>query len=340
MKSILLPTIDYPPKQGGVARYLGGIAKTFPDEIEVLYWQGPISRIEMYRELASAAAQKKMILISHVLPIGTVALAHKLLRGIPYTIILHGMDFDLARRNVWKRFLTRRVLRGAAHIITNSGGLAMEVRRFVRIKHPIIVHPCVDDRFIDAAEHPRTYHEDERVRMLTVARLVRRKGHERVFIAMQKIRNLEYHIVGAGAYRGILEKRVKELGLFGRVHFRGEVPDGELTKIYRVTDIFVMPTTTTALDREGFGTVYIEAQTFGIPVIASNIAGVNEAVRHNRTGILVNDDEELVAALKKLAVSAELRKEMGRRGKEFVRINFTRDAQGKKLAPLIHKYAK
>ena len=73
-----------------------------------------------------------------------------------------------------------------------------------------------------------------------------------------------------------------------------------------------MPTTKTATDREGFGIAYLEAQLFGVPVVATRNAGVDEAVHDGVTGLLVDDTPDaLSAAVTRLLHDADLRRRLG-----------------------------
>lgn len=338
MSKILLPTIDYSPQQGGVARYLSAIKKTFPDDIDVLYWKLKLGRREMFREILSFSKDYKQLWTSHVLPIGTMAYFAKRITHVPYVVFLHGMDFDLARRNFWKEVLTKRVLRNAKRVITNSEALAREVEAFAKISHPLVVYPTLADAFLDEGLRydiaKKSLREGGKVRLLTVSRLVQRKGHEKVLKAIKHLPNVEYWIVGEGNYRARIEMRVKDLGLQDRVRMFGMVSDQELTRIYKEADIFVMPTTRTPLDREGFGIVYLEAQLFGLPVIASNHPGVSEAVVDRVTGYLVDNITDLRASIHRLVEDTDTRRKMGFAGREYVLTGFTRERQCEKLKEL------
>lgn len=337
--NILLPTVDYPPQQGGVARYLHAIKETFPNNVEVLYWNMPIGRWEMFREILSFSSRYRQIWTSHILPIGTMVLLVSFLKRKPYTIFLHGMDFDLARRNRWKRFISKRILKKAAHVVVNSQALKEEVQAFCGAKSIMVVYPTVADTFLKEAQsfsfQDKHIHENSPVKLLTVSRLVERKGHEHVLMAIKDMENVQYTIVGEGPFSAAIRRRIKDLGLQHRVKMLGAISDEKIIEMYKTHDIFVMPTKKTPLDREGFGIVYLEAQLFYLPVIASNHAGVNEAVMHRKTGILVNDIHELRSALHELASDRDLCHKMGKQGREFVLQNFTREKQFSKLKEIL-----
>jgi phosphatidylinositol alpha-1,6-mannosyltransferase len=171
--------------------------------------------------------------------------------------------------------------------------------------------------------------------LLTVARLVERKGHLKVLDALAKVPNATYHIVGDGPMLGAIQAKVNELGLGDRVTITTNAGDEQLPDIYRAADVFVMPTTKTEHDREGFGIVYLEAQLFGVPVIATRHPGVDEAVHDGEGGILVSDSpQELLAALERLK-DQTTRSKFGARGRASVTHYFTREQQMYKLLELL-----
>jgi phosphatidylinositol alpha-1,6-mannosyltransferase len=165
---------------------------------------------------------------------------------------------------------------------------------------------------------------------------VERKGHEKVLKALLSLPKLHYDIVGDGEEKKRLEKRIIELGLHERVKIHSNVSDNQLPKMYAAADIFVMPTTKTKIDREGFGIVYLEAAAYGLPVIATNHPGVDEAVIDKITGLLIEDrPEALLAAIDKLASDPGGREKMGKAGVRFVTKGFSREAQVSKLESLL-----
>ena len=75
----------------------------------------------------------------------------------------------------------------------------------------------------------------------------------------------------------------------------------------------VMPTMDESENRsvEGFGIAYLEAAFFGIPSVASNVGGTKEAVLHNKTGIIVNNIDDLFQSIHELLINPNHRKQLG-----------------------------
>jgi phosphatidyl-myo-inositol dimannoside synthase len=105
---------------------------------------------------------------------------------------------------------------------------------------------------------------------------------------------LTYCAAGDGSDRARLELKAEKLGVKDNTVFTGYVPEEQKLDLYRLTDLFVMPSRL-----EGFGYVFLEALATGVPVVASSIDGSREAVRGGAWGSLAdpNNREELFTAI-------------------------------------------
>lgn len=155
---------------------------------------------------------------------------------------------------------------------------------------PLGVNALPEPRPHDMEAFRRIVGGNESTRMvLTVGRLVERKG-ARWFVAnvMQSLPpEVIYVCVGEGPERGAIVQAASDAGVSGRLRMAGRVPDGVLAAAYACADLFVMPNVPVAGDMEGFGLVALEASAHGLPVVASRIEGITEAVQHDRNGVLV-----------------------------------------------------
>lgn len=373
-KRMLLITPDFPPMEGGVARYLQALASHFKMRIEVLAaphqdWQTfdpqagyPIYRapllsrwlwphwLKTVRYLWTYRSRYDVILTSHVLPIGAAAWLAKKLTGDPYVVFVHGMDIRLAMSSSRKRRLATKVLKGAQLVVANSNALARELARDFAISEVLVVSPC-----LPAPLAPPTPRPNDHARpvgrapapptpfsILTVSRLVTRKGHAHVLNALAhlrgtgELREFVYHIVGEGPMEATLKAMATELGLERHVVFHGRVDDDERARLYQQSHVFVMPVSQDPVDKEGFGLVYIEAAQAGVPSIASRVDGVDEAVIDGQTGILLEsqDEQQLANAILMLARDSGLREQLGTRAHEHAK-TFTCQNQMSKLDPYL-----
>ncbi len=125
--------------------------------------------------------------------------------------------------------------------------------------------------------------------IITVGRLVKRKGVywfiKNVFPKLSE--DYLYAIVGDGIERERIQRLISDLHLTDRVFLLGKISDSDLKLLYNTADLFVMPNIPVKGDIEGFGIVVIEASSVGLPVIAADIEGLQDAVIQGKTGLLV-----------------------------------------------------
>ena len=129
--------------------------------------------------------------------------------------------------------------------------------------------------------------------LLTVARLVERKGIDAVIRALPQMLSVEpeihYLVVGDGPDRPRLERLIEATGMTGHVTLTGPVSDAALVLHYSIGDLFVMPNRALANgDNEGFGLVFLEANASGLAVVAGRAGGTADAVHDGRNGLLVD----------------------------------------------------
>lgn len=335
---LLLITPDFPPNRGGVASYLGAMSRYFGSRMTVqttdlLYQRVWPKWLRTTRYLYKQKDSYDYVITSHLLPFGTAAYVAKWFTKKSYVVIVHGLDVRLIRRSVFRSWLARKVLASAYLIVANSNALAQELSA-LGVQQALVVYPCLET-IADEIEVDRTTK-----RILTVSRLIERKGHERVLRALAELRALgrfdgvEYHIVGTGPYEEQIRSTVHSLNLDAVVTFHGDVDDHTRTELYQQSDLFVMPVVNDPIDKEGFGLVYLEAAAHGVPSIATDIPGIDEAIIHGETGILVHDNNipELATWIDRLLHNKEERSQLGSAARERAQREFTCEHQFSKLA--------
>ena len=160
--------------------------------------------------------------------------------------------------------------------------------------------------------------------LLTVARLEDEyKGHDVVLRALSEIRervpDVTWVVVGEGSLRPRLEGLASQYGVVEQVEFLGDLSDEKRDRWYRSAHVFLMPSRLPPDGGgEGFGIVYLEAATHGLPVLAGNVAGALDAVVDGETGLLVDptDHHAVADAATSLLLDADLRMRLGRNGAE------------------------
>lgn len=339
---LILVTPDVFPNRGGVARYLNLLSNYFSSRIRVVsdgllfkfFWPHWLKTTLL---LMRNKRTYRYVITSHVLPFGTAAYVAGRFTKKPYVVIVHGMDIRLAIRS--KKSLTSRVLSNAYLVVANSNALAQELQQEFRLKNILTIYPSVDPTFAASV----TKIASDTFRLLSVSRLIDRKGHERVLQALallklnESLPKFRYTIVGDGPIRQTLETLAIELELESHVVFKGDISDIELQTAYNDADVFILPVKNDSIDKEGFGMVYLEAAAHGVPSIATRISGVDEAVLDRETGLLVEDGdiEALASAIFSLADDASLRQQLGESARKRAITEFTPSAQFSKLEPYL-----
>jgi phosphatidylinositol alpha-1,6-mannosyltransferase len=132
---------------------------------------------------------------------------------------------------------------------------------------------------------------DEKRVLLTVGRMDSReryKGHDRVILALPKLveqgHDVIYVVVGDGEDRTRLEYLAQEVGIAERVLFLGLCEPQKLPDLYRMADIFVMPST-----GEGFGIAFLEAMACGTPVVGLAVMGARDALADGELGTATSE---------------------------------------------------
>ncbi|MBV9546767.1 MAG: glycosyltransferase family 4 protein [Chloroflexi bacterium] len=166
-------------------------------------------------------------------------------------------------------------------------------------------------------------------RLLTVARLVPRKGIDMVIGALPELDpSVDYHIVGTGPDEPRLRDIAVQCGVADRVRFLGRVDDARLAREYRECALFVLPARRTADGQlEGYGLVYFEAAAWGRAVVAGRSGGEVDAVVDGHTGVLVAGESaaDVTRGIRDLLADPDRRERLGRAGK--VRVESTHNWQ-------------
>lgn len=155
------------------------------------------------------------------------------------------------------------------------------------------------------------------------------KGVAVLLEAIFRAPNIKAKLIGDGNLRSSYESLARRLSISDRVSFLGKLSSEELPAVYQSSDVLVLPSLSGA---EAFGLVALEAQSSGIPVIASDLPGVRTVVADGESGILVpsGDVEALINAILRLESDKELRENMGIAGRKRVldRFTWSRHIQG------------
>jgi phosphatidylinositol alpha-1,6-mannosyltransferase len=175
--------------------------------------------------------------------------------------------------------------------------------------------------------------------LLSVGPVKERKGYRvslEAFIRLkERVPDLQYCIVGMThdeGFHGELLQMLERAGMADSVHFLGQVPDEQLIALYRGCSLFVLTPLTLDTQFEGFGLIYLEANSCERPVVGARGCGAEEAIVDGETGFLVPpaDAGATAAAMEKLLADPDLAARMGASGRERARL-MTWDVTAEKL---------
>jgi glycosyltransferase involved in cell wall biosynthesis len=166
-------------------------------------------------------------------------------------------------------------------------------------------------------------------RVLTVGRLVEKKGHDTLIRAAGLLRDegvaFTLRIAGDGPEWPRLQRLVHELDLAGHVMFLGPVNTIEVQAEYGSASVFALGCRQLPNgDRDGLPNVLLEAMVQALPVVGTAQPGIVEAIEHERTGLLVDTDNPaaLAGALRRVLTGTELARRLGANAQVSVRERF------------------
>jgi colanic acid/amylovoran biosynthesis glycosyltransferase len=198
--------------------------------------------------------------------------------------------------------------------------LGCPVRKLLGLRMPVATDAL---RF-----RARRLRPGEPVRVLTVGRLVEKKGHPVALRAIAEVAGdtpVRYDVVGDGPLAGRLAALVRELGLEGVVRLHGARDSETVRALLDRAHLFVLASAEAADgDREGTPVALMEAQACGIPVVSTVHAGIPEVVVDGDTGVLVpeNDHLALARAIRGLIRQPASWAALGERGRAHVERTF------------------
>jgi phosphatidylinositol alpha-1,6-mannosyltransferase len=371
MRTTLIVTNDFPPRQGGIQSYVHELARRQPAGSVVVYASDhdgsadfdaaqpfPIVRHPTGLLVPSPAAQRRTCAVLRdygatavwfgaSAPLGLLAPALRRAGAERIVASTHGHEVGWA------------MLPGARQTLRRIGrncDVVTYITEYTRARlagafgiHPALVQltPGVDIETFRTGIDPtalRTRHGlVGRPVIVCVSRLVKRKGQDVLIDALPMVRRVvpdaALMLVGRGPYEAALRARAAERGVAESVVFTGGVPLPQLPEHYAAGDVFAMPCRTRrgGLDVEGLGMVFLEAAAVGLPVVAGDSGGAPEAVVDGETGYVVDghDAGAVAARLITLLQDDTLRRTMGTNGRAWVEKHWSWDLLAAKLTDLL-----
>jgi len=234
---------------------------------------------------------------------------------VSYFITIHGSYGIKCFYNRFYKFLQITAYKSAKKIFCVSNYTKNRILEYVDLNNLIVIPNGVNlNKFFSKSKKVKK--EDI---VLGVGALKRRKGYHVSLRALREVKKLipyiKYYIVGDRSdkkYYNFLNNIIIDLNLEDNVVFLENINDRELIDLYKKSKVFILTPLSSQYNFEGFGLVYLEANSFGIPVIGSYGNGGEDAIRNNYNGLLTEPDnyKDIANKLTTLMINEELHKKI------------------------------
>lgn len=280
----------------------------------------------MHRVLPLMVADADLIYFAH----GSLAVTYREVFGLrPAYLSLRGSDINI------EPLMNPEYASGLAEVLGLAEGIhcvseAIKSKAETLIGSPLphakVIYTALNPLFLDdksplpAMQMPLS----DAVTLLSVGRLDWRKGYEHGLMAIRYLLDqgvrCRWLIAGEGEYRIPIEYAIRDLGLSDHVSLLGGVSQKAIQDYLYEADIFFHPAV-----QEGLSNAVLEAMALGLPVVCTQVGGMEEAIQHGNTGLLVaaRDWRGMGDAIRRLAETPDLRQQLGVAAREDVRMRFT-----------------
>ena len=247
-----------------------------------------------------------------------------------------GIESILNSKNLFKiifKHLLKKLYKNSKFIVAvskNTERLMNEQTNYFRKEKIRLIYNGIDDQFINRNKNydirdTLNIKKDEFV-LLTVARLLPRKGQDSVIKALSKITNtnIKYICVGEGKFLNNYKKLAVSLKIENKVIFVGGINREIIHKYYDCADIFILCNRTWNSKIEGLPNVVIESMARSIPVIGSKDSGTEELILDGINGLLVDpyDIDDICKKIIEVHKNRDKLDRMGKSAKIFIEENF------------------
>ncbi|CAB5093818.1 hypothetical protein D3OALGA1CA_1073 [Olavius algarvensis associated proteobacterium Delta 3] len=303
---ILFISRNYPPQVGGLEQFSYHLIRQFElrgEADKIVLTRG---RRHLFWFLPHAVARAAALIWRYRLhqvhlcdgllsPVGMVL---KRLTGVRVSVTVHGLDV-VYPNHLYQTVISRCLARVDRVVGVSRATCQACLDRNVPSRRCRVIPNGIDyDAFTEPmapqpirSELARRLNRnlDGKILLLTVGRLIERKGV--AWFVSEVLPRLGdgflYLVAGRGPEEGAVRRAAMESGVGGRVLLLGRISDRFRNRLLWGSDIFVMPNLTVAGDMEGFGIAALEAGCCGLPVVASDIEGLKDAVIQGVTGYRV-----------------------------------------------------
>ena len=313
----IISTRNFPPEVGGMQNLMGGLAnalidhgpvKVFADKSENFEKYDKLSKVEIERfggikllrkyrkanrivECIKNNQNVRSIFFDHWKSVEKVNFG--IIKNIPTFCLIHSKEINHPKGSG----LNKRVLSSVdkiKYVIANSSftkHLALQVGFPEKKIH--IIHPGCDDPLKienNFQHHVEDLYKDSFPKILTVARLDRRKNHQNILMCIRNLKEIfpkiKYISIGDGEEKNNLLSLRKELKIEKEVLFLDKANQGLKNALIKNSNLFLMPSIVFKKSIEGFGISFIEAASYGVGSIGGKDGGAKDAIEDEKTGLI------------------------------------------------------
>lgn len=277
-------------------------------------------------------------------PHGLMAWLPARLTGTRIVSTCHGAELAIVRGSGFLSKTLRWLLHQSDAVTCNSSHTKKQITDLAGDNFPVHVLPygSTVPEYVDRGERRPA---DAPKLLLTCGRIIERKGLPYLIEALPSIlkqQAVTLVITGEGDQKASVQKLVAERGLESHVEFAGFVSNERLGELYRTADLYVHPSIHDSRgDTEGLGVVLIEALANKRPVVACGVGGIVDIIKHDQTGILVEEKNAsaLAEAVNEVLSDSEKSKRLAEGGYEFARTHFDWDRIINALVDVFEEHA-
>lgn len=376
LKTTLFITNDFGPRAGGIETFVHGLIERLPQDSVIVYTSAqpnaekfdeawlknygvevirdrskillPTPRV--IRNCQKIIRDRKLTRVAFgaAAPLGVMARAMRKAGGQKIVALTHGHEvwwakvppFSLAIKNMSRDLDAITYLGSYTKSEISKALKKNDESKLVQIAPGIDIEHFVPT---DASRLRAELGLEDKSVIISVGRLVHRKGQDKLIAALPKIKamvpNVHLVLVGIGPHQKYLEKLAQKLQISDCITFIGRINYAELPRYICLGDIFAMPSRSRffGLEVEGLGIVYLEASACGLPVVGGMSGGAPDAVLAGETGVVVDgtNSDEIATACIELLNNPELCALMGSNGREWIIENWRWEIWATRYAALL-----
>ena len=297
--------------------------------VHILREKGLADRAVLTDLAQLVSREKPDVIQTHAVKSHFLARVAGLPKSAPWIAFHHGYTWPALRARAYNQ-LDRWSLRAASKVLTVSipfrDQLASKGVKPDRIE---VVHNAIRPDWGTMKPAADLNIAPDRKVILIVGRLSREKDHLTLLRAVGRIRKLNPHllIVGEGPERARIEQEIQQLGLSKNVTLTGHQRTAE--PYYGIANLAVLSSLT-----EGSPNALLEAMAAGVPVVATNVGGIPEIVKHQESALLVppGDIGAMADAMEKLLTDSSLARQFADRSRMLVLAKHSPQARARQLA--------